>query len=188
MDTLARPYARAAFAVAQDTDPTGAGANANANKGTESWLSFLSVIAKSVTEPTLATYVANPSLARKEKVGILLRLSAECGVKTDAKQSNFLTLLFQNNRLRFLPAILHLFREMKLSSEQALSARVRTAFPLDEAELGQLEATLAAAYKRPVRAEVALDESLIGGLVIEVLGYSRDYSIKGKLEILRKNL
>ena len=186
MDTLARPYARAAFAVAQDTDP--AGAEKGTGAGTETWLSFLSVIAKSVTEPTLATYVANPSLARKEKVGILLQLSEECGVKTDAKQSNFLTLLFQNNRLRFLPAILRLFREMKLSSEQALSARVRTAFPLDDAEREQLEKKLSAAYKRPVRAEVTLDESLIGGLVIEILGYSRDYSIKGKLEILRKNL
>ena len=176
MITAARPYARAAFAAAQETGSL------------DNWMAFLQGTALCMGEARLIAYLASPSVARATKQTTLLRLLTSSGIQSTKAQQNFLTLLLANNRLSILTTVADLFKRMKLESENKIIALVRTAFALTDQERTDLEQRLSKFQKQPVLTDMRLDESLMGGLVIEMQGHSWDYSIRGKLNQLRNDL
>lgn len=176
METLARPYARAAFMAAHAEDAL------------DAWMTFLHAAALCMGEAALAAYLASPAVPRATKRATLLQLLRTSGIQLSKTQQNFLSLLLANNQLSRLQSIVDLFKRMKLHSENKIIALVRTAFALTAQEQTELERTLSQLRNQPVLAEVQLDESLIGGLVVEIQGRSWDYSVRGKLNQLRKGL
>jgi F-type H+-transporting ATPase subunit delta len=90
--------------------------------------------------------------------------------------------LIANDRLALLPQIYAQFGELKNEREGVLEAEIRTAFPLDNAQINGLVADISRRFKRRVQPRVTLDKELIGGVHVTVGDEVIDGSVRGKLE------
>ena len=168
--TLARPYARAAFAIARDTTALPA------------WSDALAFAARVAADPAVAALLGNPGLTQADATTLLAPDGA------DALFGNFLGLLFENRRLSLLPEITGQFDELRFEAERVVKAKVTSAVALPAAELATIKAALAKRFGREVEVETAVDESLIGGAVIDAGDVVIDGSLKGKLGRLQAAL
>ena len=168
--TLARPYARAAFAIAREGNALPA------------WSDALAFAARVAADPTVAALLGNPGLIQADATTLLAPEGA------DATFGNFLGLLFENRRLPLLPEIAGMFDELRFEAERVVKAKVTSAVPMPAAELETITAALKKRFGRDVEVETAVDESLIGGAVIDAGDVVIDGSLKGKLGRLQAAL
>ena len=161
--TLARPYARAAFSLARDAGTLPA------------WSQALAFAARVAADPQVAAVLGHPKLSAADAVALLAPEGA------GEAFGNFLGLLFDNRRLSLLPEIAGLYDELRFEAERVVKAKVTSAAALPAAELETIKAALRRRFGRDVEVEAAVDESLIGGAVIDAGDVVIDGSIKGKL-------
>lgn len=166
--TLARPYARAAFFIARDSLARDAGA-------LQAWSDALAFAARVAADPQVAALLGNPKLTQADAATLLSPDGAS------ELFGNFLGLLFDNRRLPLLPEIAGLYDELRFDAERVVKAKVTSAVILPLAEMEKIEAALKRRFGRSVEIETAIDESLIGGAVIDAGDVVIDGSIKGKL-------
>ena len=81
--TLARPYAKAAFAFASEQGAT------------DNWSNVLQVLSAAVQDEAFSAYLSRPELTPVEQVSLFAKVLGE---DQTAPVSNFLTLLAENNR------------------------------------------------------------------------------------------
>src|SRR3989442_116161 len=74
------------------------------------------------------------------------------------------------------------FVELKNELEGVVEVEIRTAFPLDNAQINGLVADISGRLKRRVQPRVAVDRELIGGVRIPAGDEVIDCSVRGKLE------
>ena len=168
--TLARPYARAAYALARD-----AGAAAQ-------WSDALAFAARVAADPRVQALLGHPHLTRADAVALL---------SPDASSEafgNFLALLADNRRLPLLPEIAGLFEELRADAERIVKAKITSATTLQTAELDGIKSALKRRFGREVELQTAVDESLIGGAVIDAGDVVIDGSLRSKLARLQTAL
>jgi len=168
--TLARPYARAAFALARD-----AGRSAE-------WSQALAFSARVAADPQVQAVLGHPQLSAADAVGLVAIDGADDSVQ------RFLALLSDNRRLGLLPEIAGLFEELRADADRVVKAKVTSASDLPAAELDSIKAALVKRFGRQVEVETAVDASLIGGAVIDAGDVVIDGSLKGKLARLQTAL
>ena len=168
--TLARPYARAAFLLARD-----AGALA-------AWSQALAFSARIAADPQAAGVLGHPSLTRDQAVALLAPQAELAGF------GDYLSLLADNRRIVLLPEIAGLFEELRAEAERVVRARVTSAMALPDTELESIRAALRKRFGREVEVETAVDESLIGGAVIDAGDVVIDGSLRGRLSRLQSAL
>ncbi len=168
--TLARPYARAAFAIARE-----AGAAAQ-------WSDAFGFAARVAADPRVQSLLGHPQLGRGDAVMLLSPEGASEAF------GNFLSVLADNRRLALLPEIAGLFEEQRAEAERIVKARVTSAATLPASELDSIRAALKRRFGRDVEIETAVDESLIGGAVIDAGDVVIDGSLKSKLARLQSAL
>jgi F-type H+-transporting ATPase subunit delta len=171
--TLARPYARAAFSLARE---------GNALAG---WSDALGFAARVAADPRVAALLGNPALTVADAVTLLTPPQVAIEGETFAR---FLALLADNRRLAALPEIAGLFDELRFEAERVVKARITSATALPAAELATIKAALVKRFGREVDVETAVDESLIGGAVIDAGDVVIDGSLRGKLGRLQAAL
>jgi F-type H+-transporting ATPase subunit delta len=169
--TLARPYARAAFALAKERGDLGG------------WSKALAVAAQLVADPRVAALVEHPSLAAADAAGLV----APPG-DLDAGFLQFLAVLAENRRLPLLPEITALYEGFRAEAQKIVRAKVTSAAPLDDAALSKLRESLRARFQQDVELETAIDESLIGGAVIDTGDVVIDGSLRSRLARLETAL
>ncbi|HLT43506.1 MAG TPA: F0F1 ATP synthase subunit delta [Luteimonas sp.] len=168
--TLARPYARAAFGIARDEGSLAA------------WSQALGFAARVAADPGVAGVLANPKLSDDDAVALLAAPGASETVQ------RFLRMLAENRRMPLLPEIAGLYEELRNEAERVVKATVTSAAALPDAELETIRAALRQRFGREVELQTAIDESLIGGAVIDAGDVVIDGSLKGKLERLQSAL
>ena len=168
--TLARPYARAAFAIAKDGGALPA------------WSDALAFAARVAADPQVAALLGNPKLTQADTVTLLAADGA------GEAFGNFLGLLFENRRLALLPEISGLYDALRFEAERVVKAKVTSAAALPAAELETIKAALRKRFGREVEVESAIDEALIGGAVIDAGDVVIDGSLRGKLGRLQSAL
>jgi F-type H+-transporting ATPase subunit delta len=171
--TLARPYAKAAFEFA------------SAAGRIVAWSGMLSLAAVAVDVPQVAELLKNPRLTSESKVKALVQLF---GSDIDEAFRNFVTTLGDNDRLDVLPTIRELFEELKAEAEKTLDVEVQTAFELTPAQLQTLAAALSKRLDRTVNPQQVVNPALIGGVVIRAGDVVVDGSVRGKLSQLAESL
>ncbi len=171
--TLARPYAKAAFEFA------------SAAGQTESWSKMLSLAAIAIEVPEVSALLGDPRLTSESKVQDLVRL---LGDDTDEAFRNFVRSLGENDRLSILPTVSELYEDIKAQAEKTLEAEVETAFELSNAQLQTLAAALSKRLDRTVNLQQAVNPALIGGVVIRAGDVVVDGSVRGKLSQLAESL
>jgi F-type H+-transporting ATPase subunit delta len=168
--TLARPYARAAFAHAREDGRAA------------QWSQALGFAARVAADPQVASLLSHPQLSTQDAVTLLAAEGA------DESFSRFLALLSDNRRLVLLPEIAGLFEELRAEAERVVRAKVTSASELPAAELESIKAALRRRFEREIEIETAVDPELIGGAVIDTGEMVIDGSLRGKLARLQSSL
>jgi F-type H+-transporting ATPase subunit delta len=166
LTTLARPYAKAAFAEAVEQNAL------------VQWSDMLSIATEFAADETLAQVLVHPSLTAEQQATALTDL---CGDKLNQSGKNFLMILGENKRLTLLPQIVEAFEDLKAAQEHAIDVTVISAFELTDAQ----QETLSLALKNKLQCDVRLtgevDHSLVGGAIIRAGDLVIDGSVRGKL-------
>ncbi|SDV48524.1 F0F1 ATP synthase subunit delta [Chitinasiproducens palmae] len=163
--TVARPYAEAAFSVAEKGD-------------LNVWSDGLRQLAELVRLPEVAEASSNPRISRRQIADLLLTAVKPA---PGAELKNFVEMLVDNHRLALLPEISVQFDALKNSSEGVADAEIRSAFPLEGAALTSLVAALERKFARKLRPTVVVDPSLIGGVSVKVGDELLDTSVRARL-------
>jgi F-type H+-transporting ATPase subunit delta len=150
--TVARPYAEAAFKLAQ-----GSGALAK-------WSEMLAALATVSQDPRVRAAVGDPNLPDAKVAGLFISILSLSG-----EGENFIRVLAENGRLDLLPEIRAQFHALRNEREGVIEAQVFSAFELTGAQLADLVQRLEKKTGRKVKAKVQLDKELIGGIKV-VLG------------------
>lgn len=117
------------------------------------------------------------------------------GVGAIAKQmklsptvANVLGLMAQKRRLFALPQLVAALRAAIAEDKGEVTAEVTAAKAMTKAQQDKLAKSLKASIGKDVKVNVAVDESLIGGLVVKVGSRMIDTSIKAKLDALQNSM
>lgn len=173
INTLARPYAKAAFEYA-----SAAGQEAG-------WASTLLLASTLVETAEVVQQLGNPSQNRQAKVEFLLQL---CKPEASEDFANFLHLLGENGRLSLLPTINEQFTALVAEKNSAIEVEVQSAFELSAKQLKTLAAALSKRLDRTVQPKATVNPALIGGLFIRAGDLVIDGSVRGKLDKLAEAL
>lgn len=168
--TIARPYAEAAFRLAQQ------------RQALPAWSEALERLAQVAGDAQAGALIGNPNVAS----GQIEDLFRAVGGK-DAEVGSFVHLLAQNGRLACLPEIAAQFHTMKQADEGVREGVVHSAFPLSDNQLRDLKTLLEGRFGR-LQLSVNVDPTLIGGVKVVVGDQVLDTSVSGKLAAMRAAL
>jgi len=167
--TIARPYAEAVFRLAKAKDELAA------------WSDMLQLTSAIVADERIRTLIGNPKVPPRRLGELLLSI---CGDRLNDEGRNFALLLAENGRVEILPEVSEMFEQLKTQHEGVLCAQILSAFPMNDAQLGDLVAHLEKKFKRKIEAKVSVDPELIGGVKVEIGDEVLDASVRGKLEAM----
>ncbi|MFN3610735.1 F0F1 ATP synthase subunit delta [Tepidimonas sp.] len=166
--TIARPYAEALFkaAAAQAADAS-------------EWLDELAAIAG---QEQLQAFAADPKVRAEQVFDVITGV-----MKTSLPEigRNFLRTVIDNDRVAALPEIARQFRELVNAQRGVADATVESAFPIETAQLADLQGVLEKRFGRQLRLQVQLRPELIGGVRVVVGDEVLDTSVKARLEQMR---
>ena len=94
---------------------------------------------------------------------------------------SFLKLLCENGRIRVLSGAIDEFRKLCMLHSNRTTANIYSVVPLSEEQKNGVVSKLEKLTGKTIEAAYIIDESLIGGLKIEVEGKTYDGSIKHRL-------
>ena len=150
-NTIARPYAQAAFDQAQQL------------KDLKGWSEVLINLAELLSIPDVQAAVGNPGIAKSKIETIMLEL---CGKQLNANQKNFIRVLVDNGRLNVSVEIAEMFEALRAEAEKFVDVDVVSAFELSEAQKQKISAALKARMDREIKLSCKIDKALLGGVVI----------------------
>ena len=171
--TVARPYAEAAFRLAD-------GANALGK-----WSGMIAALAMVAGDKRVQAAIGDPALSDAQVAGVFISVLAG---RLDGGAENFVRVLAENKRLELLPEIRVQFEALKDEREGVVEAEVFSAFELTEAQVADLAQRLEKRTGRKVRTKVQVDKNLIGGVKIVIGDKVIDGSARGQLGALENAL
>lgn len=167
LSTLARPYAEAAFRLAQDENDLAG------------WSRRIATLAVIVSDAQVARLFGDPAVSAERVAGLVIDVA---GDHLGERGRNFIQVLAENDRLPLLPEISTQFETLKAGAEGILEATITSAQALTQAQIDDLVAGLKARFNRTVNVQVVVDPGLIGGAVIAIGDQIIDGSVKGRLQ------
>jgi F-type H+-transporting ATPase subunit delta len=171
--TVARPYARAAFAHAKDKGQLG------------EWSAWLRRTRETVTSDEYLQLRRSPGVRTGQLIDVL---TAAAGPSLDAHGRALIDLLAEYGRLDHLPEIATLFEALVAEDQNVADVKVVSAVALEDRQKERLVAALRGRLKREVRLHCTTDASLIGGAIVRSGDLLIDGSLKGKLGRLETEL
>ena len=171
--TLARPYAKAAFELAQGGDALAA------------WDDMLGLASAIVAEESMAGLLESPDVSAAKVAEIITEAGGEA---FDGRFNGFLTVLSSNGRLALLPQIAGLYRQLREEAENRLRVKVVSAVPLDEAQADRMKQALARRFECEIELDNEIDAGVIGGAVVYAGDLVIDGSLRGRLSKLSASL
>ena len=171
--TLARPYAKAAFDLAQ------------AEQNLAGWDNMLNLASRIASDEAFAGLLENPLISSAEVARLITETAGE---ELNDRFRDYLNVLANNDRLSLLPEIQRLFRVLREDAEKRLRVRVVSAVPLDDEQSERLREALTRRFERTVELESEIDASVIGGAVIYAGDEVIDGSLRGRLQKLSSSL
>lgn len=181
-NTVARPYAQAAFEVARENDAL------------DGLSRSLGVARELLADGQVTAFLANPALTDAVRLDFLTGLFARAAgddsvfAGSDPHGTNFLKLLLENGRVGVLPEIADQFDDLKAAVENTVDVTVTSATELSAEQEAAISTALKARLGRDVRIETAIDKDLIGGAVIRAGDIVIDGSVSARLQGLTNAL
>jgi F-type H+-transporting ATPase subunit delta len=134
----------------------------------------------------LRDVIASPIYSREDQGKALTAVAGK--LKLSPTMTNTLALMATKRRLFVLPQLVAALRERIAAEKGEITAEVTAATELTAAQQKALAKSLAASAGKTVKIKLAVDESLIGGLVVKLGSTMIDTSIKSKLAALQNTM
>lgn len=171
--TLARPYARAAFGLAEQAGTL------------DRWSANLATSAVAVDGDAMRRVIGHPRL---DDARLLELFSELLGESMDSAFRGFLKVLMHYRRLELLPEIAAQFETLKRDRDRTLMVQVTSAVEMAPDQLARLAERLRARFGSEIEMHTDVDADLIGGLVVRAGDKVIDASVRGRLEQLGRAL
>ena len=101
---------------------------------------------------------------------------------------NFMTFLIKKRRFFYLEKILKSFIEICSEKRGEIKAEIKSAKELTQEEINKITEELSNNFKSKIKLNYNYDQSLIGGLVVQVGSTMIDTSIKSKLQLIENRM
>ena len=131
----------------------------------------------------LRSVISSPVITREEQAKVMDAIASKLGVS--ALVANTLQLMASKRRLFVLPHLLADLAARIATEKGEVTAEVTSAAALSADQASKLAATLKARVGKDVKLKTAVDESLIGGLVVKLGSTMIDTSVRSKLAALQ---
>jgi F-type H+-transporting ATPase subunit delta len=171
--TVARPYARAAFAYAKEQGRL------------TQWQRWLARASEAVSSDDYQRLQHAPGVRTSQLKELIAGVAGE---ELDAHGRALLDLLAENGRVDYLPEIAAQFGELVADDQNVADVEVTSAVPLASGQTERLAAALRGRLKREVRLHCRTDAGLIGGAIVRSGDLLIDGSLRGRLARLETDL
>jgi F-type H+-transporting ATPase subunit delta len=171
--TVARPYAEAAFRLADAAGALG------------KWSEMLDALAQVARDERVQRAVADPHLSDAQVAGIFISVLSG---RLTGEAENFVRVLAENRRIELLPEIREQFEALKNEREGVVEAEVQSAFELTDAQIADLVQRLEKKTGRKVRTKVTINKDLIAGVKVVLGDKVIDASARAQLGALETAL
>lgn len=172
MITVARPYAKAAFEFAVESQTL------------DKWHEMLTFAAEVAKNEDVKAFLSGSSSAEK----MAEVFNQVCGEQLDDKGQNLVKVMAENGRLPVLPAVVELYGELKAEYNKVIDVDVTSAVELVAEQVEKLSAALEKRLERKVNLNCSVDATVVSGLVIKAGDIVIDSTIRGKLDRLSDTL
>lgn len=169
ISTIARPYAEALFQVARSGDLA-------------LWSGLVKEMAAIGGNERMRMAIVDPKLSDDQVYGLFTGVLAK---PLPTEGQNFVRTLIANGRLALLAEIARQFNQLKNAQEGVADADIVSAFPMVDAQVAELIGALEKKFGVKLRAKVAVDASLIGGVRVTVGDEVLDGTVRTRLEQMR---
>ena len=130
--------------------------------------------------------IKDPTTSQDDLLKVVNTISEN--YKFDQLLKNFLSFLIKKRRFFFVERILKSFIEICSEKRGELKAELRSAKELSNDEITQITEELTKNFSSKIKLNYKHDESLIGGLVVQVGSTMVDTSIKSKLQQIENRM
>lgn len=172
MKTIARPYARAAFAIAREHDEVAL------------WRQTLAALSPLAANDSLRAYLYGPLWIGQRVAGEILASLSDKNERIE----RFITQLAKVHRLPLLKHIHQLFEQYAADAQGQVRATITSALPLDEQARALLLAALEKRFDKSVVAVCHTDETLLSGVMVRAGDLVMDGTISSCLARLADTL
>jgi F-type H+-transporting ATPase subunit delta len=174
MSVAANRYARALIDVLYPE---------KAEAGIQQLQEFLSLLND---QPDARRFLENPTMAGDRRKRLLKEIFD--ALSLDRRVANFIGILADRDRLPILEEVIEAYQKFLDERLGIVRARVTSAHSLDALQQRELAARLQQATGKQIRMEVAVDPSLIGGVVAQVGSTIYDGSVRQQLQAFKSRL
>ena len=138
------------------------------------------------TSDDFKSLISSPLYSRDQQGAAITAIAQK--MKLSGTVANTLALMASKRRLFVVPQLVSELRARIADEKGEISAEVTSATALTSAQQDKLAKTLKASVGKDVKLNMAVDESLIGGLVVKVGSKMIDTSIRSKLAALQNSM
>ncbi|KAA0058632.1 ATP synthase subunit O [Cucumis melo var. makuwa] len=137
---------------------------------------------------TFSEFINDPTVRKDTRIKVINDVCAEA--KFSEITNNFLALLAENGRLKYVDSISKKFQELTMAHRGEVKAIVTTVIPLPAEEEKELKETLQdlIGEGKKVKLEQKIDPSILGGIVVEFGEKVFDMSIKSRAQQMERFL
>ena len=167
-DTSANRYSLALYELAKDTNSL-----VNVEINAKAFLNLIS------NNKDFKNFIKDPTLNREVLTSVINKISDN--FKLEILFKNFVNFLVLKRRFFYLEQILKTFIEICSEKRGELKAEIKSAKLLNQDEIKKITDELSNNFKSQIKLNYIQDESLIGGLVVQVGSTMIDTSIKSCL-------
>lgn len=164
--TTARPYAQAAFDVAQSLSDL---------KG---WSDEILSLADSVNHSDVHAIISSPTVSQAKVESLMLGL---LGAKASLPLQNFIRILVEKRRLLELPEISEIFEALRAEAEKTANVVVESAFELTPKQQETISVSMKKRLGRDIKLVCSINKDLLGGVVIRTGDSVIDGSVRTRL-------
>ncbi|XP_021281126.1 ATP synthase subunit O, mitochondrial [Herrania umbratica] len=149
---------------------------------------LLNLVEASKNSPTFSQFTKDLSVPAETRVKAINEICGQAEFSDVTK--NFLVVLAENGRLRYIESIAKRFVELTMAHKGEVKAIVTTVIPLPPEEEKELKETLQEiiGQGKQVKLEQKIDPSILGGLVVEFSQKVFDMSIKTRAQQMERFL
>ena len=134
----------------------------------------------------LKNFITNPTYTTETQLLAIDKISE--AMKFSKTFKNFMSLLVLKRRIFFLEKIIQSFINLTLRKKGKLSAKLTSSKKLSNVEIKNISKDLSETLNKDITINYEIDESLIGGIKVQIGSLMIDSSIKNKLKHLESTM
>ena len=132
----------------------------------------------------LKSFVKNPTYSTSSQQKVFEKITNLMNFNKIIK--NFFSILVIKKRIFFLDKIIQKFLKLISLKRGEIKANLISSKKIDSKILSDLEKQISESVKHPIKLNYKIDESLLGGIIIQIGSLMIDTSVKNKLKKYKK--